>query len=149
MSNVKTKAVEKSGGDVNYYVVEILEPKRLIPYTAECEDIIEALNMTFSEGNVFKALWRSCASRTLGLQKEGEDIHGVYDGDKIAYYGARTAAVRKRKQKKEKLLVIKVVSKTVLEKVQEIIAEKYGFQLTSVTQEKELKSNVLIDIIDC
>lgn len=87
---------EKSGGDVNYYVVDITEPKRFAPYKAECEDIIEALGMTFAEGNAFKAIWRSCAARELGLTKEGQDVHGVYDAEKVVYAGQRMLAQRKR-----------------------------------------------------
>lgn len=101
-NGIKPKSIEKSGGNVNYYVVEIKDPKRLEPYIAECEDIIEALGMTFSEGCAFKALWRSCAARTLGLHKEGQDVEGVYDADKVVYYGSRMVAVRKRLQAKNK-----------------------------------------------
>lgn len=87
---------EKSGGDVNYYVVDIAEPKRFAPYKAECEDIIEALGMTFAEGNAFKAIWRSCAARTLGLHKGDQDVHGVYDAEKVVYAGQRMLVQRKR-----------------------------------------------------
>lgn len=88
---------ELSGGDVNYYLLEVKDPKRLDPYTAECEDIIEALEMTFAEGNILKALWRSCNMRVHGHGKRGQDLHGIYDGDKIAYYGERVKAQRQRK----------------------------------------------------
>lgn len=87
---------EYTGKDVNYYVVNITAPKRLDPYTAECEDIIEALGMTFAEGCAFKAIWRSCAARTLGLQKKGQDADGVYDAEKVVYYGGRMVAQRQR-----------------------------------------------------
>lgn len=90
------KKEEFTGKDVNYYLAEVPSPKRLAPYTAECEDIIEALGMTFSEGCAFKAIWRSCAARNLGKFKQGMDIDGIYDAEKIEYYGARTLAVRKR-----------------------------------------------------
>lgn len=92
----KNTSVEKSGGNVNYYVLNVDNPKRLPPYMAEAEDIIESLGMTFAEGCAFKALWRSCASRTLGLHKEGQDKEGVYDAEKIVYYGQRIVAQRKR-----------------------------------------------------
>lgn len=85
---------EKSGGNVNYYVVNVCSPKRLAPYSAECEDIIEALGMTFAEGCAFKAIWRSCAARTLGKLKEGGDA--VYDAEKVVYYGSRMLAQRKK-----------------------------------------------------
>ena len=97
MSDVKTELAapgEYTGGDVNYYLVDIPAPKRLAPYKAEAEDIIEALGMTFAEGCAFKAIWRSCASRGLGKFKAGQDIHGVYDAEKVEYYGARMVAVR-------------------------------------------------------
>lgn len=88
-------SVEKTGGNVNYYLVDIVDPKRLEPYRAECEDIIEALGMTFAEGCLFKAIWRSCAARTLSLHKEGQDKAGIYDAEKAVYYAARVLAVRK------------------------------------------------------
>lgn len=88
---------EKSGGSVNYYKLLISDPANLPdPYTCECEDIIEELGMTFSEGNQFKAIWRSCAARQHGLIKEGQDADGVYDAEKMVYYAGRTLKVRKR-----------------------------------------------------
>ena len=90
------KTVEFTGKNSDYYLVEVAEPKRLPPYIAECEDIIEALTMNFAEGNAFKAIWRSCAARTLGKQKRGQDDHGVYDAEKVEYYGARMLAIRKK-----------------------------------------------------
>ncbi len=62
------KAPDKTqltGGRVNYYLVRVEHPQRedQPPYRAECEDIIQALNMTFDEGCLFKALWRSAAAR--------------------------------------------------------------------------------------
>src|ERR1035437_4038633 len=92
----KPVSVEKTGGNVNYYLVDIKDPKRLEPYTAECEDVIEAFFMTFAEGSLFKALWRSCASRNLGLKKEGMDDEGIYDAEKMVYYANRVLVQRKR-----------------------------------------------------
>ena len=96
------KKQQFTGKDVDYYTVLIAEPKRpdRPPYIAECEDIIEALNMTFAEGCAFKAIWRSCALREFGIGKKGQDEHGVYDAEKTEYYGKRMAAQRKRKAKK-------------------------------------------------
>jgi hypothetical protein len=88
---------EYTGKDVSYYVVEISQPKRMHPYAAECEDIIEALGMTFAEGCAFKAIWRSCAARNLGLTKRGQDEHGVYDAEKVIYYGQAMLRQRQRK----------------------------------------------------
>jgi hypothetical protein len=84
----------------NYYQVEVQEPMNpdLTPYKAECADIIEALGMTFNEGEAFKALWRGAAARTLGLVKNTAQ----YDADKAAHYGQRVAAqVRRGKATKE------------------------------------------------
>jgi hypothetical protein len=88
---------EYSGSHVDYYKLEIPDPKRLDPYTCECEDIIEALNMTFAEGCAFKAIWRSAAARTLGLRKKGQDEHGIYDAEKVSYYGQAMLRQRKRR----------------------------------------------------
>ncbi len=84
-----------TGGPSDYYTVHVAKPIRQErpAYTAECGDIIEALGMTFNEGEAFKALWRSCSARTLGNGKPGSDA--VYDGEKIAYYGNRVLAQRK------------------------------------------------------
>lgn len=90
-------SVDKGTGlDVNYYLVDIKDPKRLVPYTAECEDIIEALGMTFAEGNAFKAIWRSCAARTLGKVKPSHDAAGIYDAEKVIYSGKRMLVQRTR-----------------------------------------------------
>ena len=61
------------------------------PYVAECNDIIEALGMTYAEGNAFKAIWRLCAARTLGAKKRGY-TDGLYDAEKVAFFGARMVA---------------------------------------------------------
>ena len=106
MANEKA---EFSGNNVNYYLVEVKDPKRLEPYTAECEDIIEALNMTFAEGNAFKAIWRSCAARTLGKRKVGEDPHGIYDADKVSYYAKRMVAMRNRLKNEQNPEIVEYV----------------------------------------
>lgn len=88
---------ESSGGSVNYYKLDIKHPANLPePYTCEAEDIIEALGMTFAEGNQFKSIWRSCAQRVLGKLKAGLD--GIREAEKMVYYAQRTLAVRKRER---------------------------------------------------
>lgn len=86
-------ADRNTGGNVNYYVLRIDHPKRPehAPCTVECEDIIEALGMTFAEGCAFKALWRRCAAKKLGVMKKGYD-GPAYDGEKTAYYAQRMVA---------------------------------------------------------
>lgn len=84
----------KLSGD-HYYRVAVAEPiaPDVQPYTAECADIIEALGMTFNEGEAFKAIWRLAAARR-GRGKPGNKPQ--YDADKAAHYGARIAACVKR-----------------------------------------------------
>lgn len=86
----------KLSGD-HYYRVAVSAPiaAELPPYTAECSDIIEALNMTFNEGEAFKAIWRLAAARQ-GRGKPGNEPQ--YDADKAAHYGGRIA-VQTRKAK--------------------------------------------------
>jgi len=80
---------EYSGAKTSYYELEIRHPTRdgRKPYTAECNDIIEAAGMTFAEGEAFKALWRGAVAR-LGLSKRGY-TDGLYDAQKVAFYGGR------------------------------------------------------------
>lgn len=81
---------EKTGGSVNYYKVFVADPTSGSndSYTAECNDIIEALNMNFTEGNIFKALWRMAAARELGKKKEGFE-KPKYDTEKVVFFANR------------------------------------------------------------
>jgi hypothetical protein len=88
--------MSNTGHDVNYYLVRVDHPKRLDPYTMEVEDIIEALDMTFAEGCVFKALIRSCMARKTGVIKANYD-GVVYDSEKMVYYSKRRLAQELRK----------------------------------------------------
>lgn len=95
-----------TGGRANYYLVRVDHPQReeQAPYTAECEDIIQALGMTFDEGCIFKALWRSANARK-GNGKEG--VKGVYDAEKMVHYSGR---VLKHRRLEENLLAHEQVS---------------------------------------
>ena len=75
-----------TGGDVNYYLIDVPHPKRLEPYVAEVEDIIESLDMEFSEGTVLKSLIRLCKIKQ-GLGKPGSSF--IYEAEKINYYANR------------------------------------------------------------
>lgn len=86
--------VASGGGKLtgnHYYRVQVGSPisAEVQPYVAECADIIEALNMTFNEGEAFKAIWRLAAARQ-GRGKAGNKPE--YDADKAAHYGERIAA---------------------------------------------------------
>lgn len=83
------KQKEYTGGSVSYYRVPINHPTSgATPYVAECNDIIEALGMNYAEGNAFKAIWRSCAARNLGVSKAGYK-DGLYDAEKVVFFGKR------------------------------------------------------------
>lgn len=80
--------VNAGGGFTNYYLVSVTHPQRAEqpPYQAECEDIIEALGMTFDEGNIFKELWRSANAR----QGNGKPGNSAQRGaEKILHYAKR------------------------------------------------------------
>lgn len=88
-----TAKPEKSGGSVDYYKVRINNPTSGgDAYTAECNDVIESLGMNYAEGNAFKAIWRSCAERTLGKMKAGGDA--LYDAEKVVFFGNRMVTQR-------------------------------------------------------
>lgn len=86
---------EYTGGKVNYYEVEILHPTRegRDPYIAECNDIIEALGLSFSEGEAFKAIWRKGSAR-IKPGKRGHD-GGLYDAEKASFYGQRMETIER------------------------------------------------------
>lgn len=90
-SNQSNRQVEgeHTGLSVSYYQVHISNPTTpgRKPYSAECNDIIEALGMTFAEGNSFKAIWRMSAARKLGKHKKGNTP--LYDAEKIKFFGDR------------------------------------------------------------
>ena len=77
-----------SGGLNNYYLVAVDYPQRVeqAPYKAECEDIIEALQLTPNEANIFKAIWRSANAR---LDNGKPDHKAIYDAEKMVHYAQR------------------------------------------------------------
>ena len=81
-----TQQKEITGGDVNYYLINVANPKRLQPYVVEVEDLIEALNMEFAEGTILKSLIRYCKLKQ-GLGKPGSCKK--YEAEKIKYYAER------------------------------------------------------------
>lgn len=94
----QTAEPEYTGGSVSYYSVSISNPTtQPTPYTAECNDIIEALGMNYAEGNAFKAIWRSCAARALGKAKRGY-TDALYDAEKVVFFGERMVAMAKAKK---------------------------------------------------
>lgn len=91
-----SKDSQYTGGSSDYYKVFVKHPTTLAePYEAECNDIIEALDMTFAEGNAFKAIWRKAKARQ-GVQKKGYD-NGLYDSEKVVFFGERMVVEAKEK----------------------------------------------------
>lgn len=88
---------EYTGSSVSYYSVPVDNPtdSNKDPYVAECNDIIEALDMNYAEGNAFKAIWRSCAARKFGAAKKGYD-DGLYDAEKVVFFGKRMVEMAKK-----------------------------------------------------
>ena len=80
---------EYTGGSSSYYRVLVESPttEATPPYIAECNDIIEALEMNYAEGNVLKAIWRRCAARQGKLKKGYTD--GQYDAEKMVFFAER------------------------------------------------------------
>lgn len=77
-----------SGGRNNYYLVHVSHPQREDqgPYRAECEDIIEALELNPDEANIFKEIWRSANAR----KDNGKPGHtALYGAEKIVHYAGR------------------------------------------------------------
>lgn len=96
-SQVSEDSRQYQGSEVDYYKVSVPDPANLPnAYRAECIDIIEALGMTFAEGNAFKAIWRKAAARQ-NLAKKGY-TDGLYDSEKAQYFGGRMVAEELRKR---------------------------------------------------
>lgn len=91
-------AAQKTGGSVDYYKCHVADPldQNAKPYTAESIDIIEALGMTFAEGEAFKAIWRTCTGRMGGAVKA--DNKALYNAEKVEFFGARMVRAAKRSE---------------------------------------------------
>jgi len=77
-----------TGGSSDYYKVKVDNPTspEIDPYTAECNDIIEALNLSYTEGNIVKAIWRMAKNR-MGEGKPG--VSNLYDAEKVEFFAKR------------------------------------------------------------
>lgn len=86
---------EISGGRVNYYLVQVPFPQReeQKPYQAECEDIMDALELTPDEANIFKEIWRTARQRQ-GTGKLGNTP--VRAAEKMVHYSGRILRKAKR-----------------------------------------------------
>jgi hypothetical protein len=87
-----------TGGSSSYYKIKIEKPTSpdLEPYIAECNDIIETLNLTFAEGNILKAIWRIATNRQ-GKGKLG--VSSLYDAEKVKFFADRLLIIEQDKVK--------------------------------------------------
>lgn len=77
-----------TGGSAAYYIVQVDTPTTLeAAYKAECNDLIEALQLTWAEANIFKAIWRRASARQGNGKLGFED--GRYDAEKILFFAER------------------------------------------------------------
>lgn len=80
---------ESSGGSCDYYKCEIANPTtEPSTYTAECNDLIEALDMTYAEANMFKEIWRTCAARKGKIKEGHQSTRGA---EKVLFFAVRNA----------------------------------------------------------
>ena len=97
----KLKAETKlTGGNVNYYLVDVAYPQRedQQPYQAECDDIADALELNPDEKDIFKELWRSANAR----KHNGKPNHSaLYGAEKIVHRAARILRRMKRTSRNE------------------------------------------------
>lgn len=90
-------SAQKTGGSVDYYKCHVADPiSGGQAYTSESIDIIEALGMTFAEGEAFKAIWRTCTGRMGGAVKA--DNKALYNAEKVEFFGARMVRAAKRSE---------------------------------------------------
>ena len=80
---------ENSGGSCDYYRVAIRCPtsEDQEPYIAECNDVIEELDLTYAEANIVKEIWRTAAARTLGKLKVNHEV--MRGAEKVEFFAGR------------------------------------------------------------
>lgn len=84
----KETAKPLTGGKVNYYTVKVKGQP------IECGDVMDALQLTAHEYNIFKEIWRTANAR-LGNGKPGHTA--LYGAEKVAYYANRILEAEKQK----------------------------------------------------
>lgn len=94
MEETKFQA-ESSGGFVSYYLAQVDHPQRDVPaYQAECEDIIEVLQLNPDEANIFKEIWRTANARKGVAGKAGNTP--LRAAEKYVHYSNRILRRTKR-----------------------------------------------------
>lgn len=92
MTSEKMTENYSSGGSVNYYKVHVEHPTTLgKPYTVECNDLIESLNLTWQESNIYKEIFRTANERTHQNGKEGNNPKRA--AEKVLFFAIRHALI--------------------------------------------------------
>ena len=99
VSGVKEPVVktEDSGSHCEYYHCEVKHPQnpnQKIGYIANCEDIIQALGLTFDEGCEFKSIWRRGRGRQGFVKAESTPLR---DAIKAVHYSTRVLRFEEQK----------------------------------------------------
>lgn len=92
-----TIKTENSGGHCEYYHCEVTHPQnpnQSAPYIANCEDIIQALGLTFDEGCEFKSIWRRGRGRQGFVKAESTPLR---DAVKAVHYANRVLSLEERR----------------------------------------------------
>lgn len=89
---------ENSGGHCEYYHALVSVPENPgqqgVAYEANCEDIIQSLEMTFDEACEFKSLWRRARARQGYVKAESTPVR---DAAKALHYAGRVLRLEQRK----------------------------------------------------
>ena len=81
---------QTGGGSCNYYKVEVKHPTtQPKPYIVECNDLIESLDLTFAEANIYKELFRTANERTHNNGKQGNTPTRA--AEKVLFFALRNA----------------------------------------------------------
>lgn len=120
-----------TGSRVSYYLAPVKHPQRedQPAYVAECEDIIQALQMDFNEACEFKAIWRTAAAR-LGNGKPGSKA--LYDAEKRLHYAGRSVLVEKRRASDEvveQFAHAQELSEDSRQRIAKLLSEGYQLQV--------------------
>lgn len=79
-----------SGGSCDYYNVDITHPTTVkSPYTASCNDVIEALQLSSAESNIYKEIWRTANGRAHNNGKPDNDP--IRAAEKVLFFAVRNA----------------------------------------------------------
>lgn len=83
-------ANKSGGGSCNYYIVDVDKPTTLKgQYTVECNDLIEALGLSFAEANIYKEIFRTANERTHNNGKQGNNPKRA--AEKVLFFAIRNA----------------------------------------------------------